>query len=475
MSSQARPLFRVAGVAAFVALLGIIAFGGDRDRAAVRERAIVFETTGTGIESETTTAQAALPPESPTAEPAAPAATATPASVGPSSTEITGLLEELDSFELGPIAGDDAAQDTVVPATPPPSPTPAAELPPVQFGSGEEQPEPTAEPDPVATPDPTAVPTSTPVPTPTTAPEPTPTATQTPIVPLSNYLNPQPGINVGVPDGTALTPVGPNEAGEYVITEDNAVIDGLQINACVEVRAANVTIRNSHLTCDTITRDFERYPVDVKPGASLTIEYSLIECVPQGTAEPCPNGGIWGSDITAIRNEIRNVSDAFNPLGGSWVFRENYVHDQAYGCASYQPDGQAHADAIQAFGGTGVIEGNYIQGWRGSIENSCDPSSDNPNKGFQGVYVSSESWNDNGVPNVVIRNNLFSGFQHNAVYCFGGSDRSVCNVENNTFEQRSDRQFTINIGVGSSRCNRWADSSLMAYVDVREESDPAGC
>src|SRR5262249_58867725 len=51
--------------------------------------------------------------------------------------------------------------------------------------------------------------------------------------------------NTGVPPGTTLTQVN----GDIDVKVDGTVIDGQDIHGCVRVQAANVTIRNSKVSC----------------------------------------------------------------------------------------------------------------------------------------------------------------------------------------------------------------------------------
>jgi hypothetical protein len=96
--------------------------------------------------------------------------------------------------------------------------------------------------------------------------------------------------NTGVPVGTALSVI----SGNYTISDAGAVIDGKEIRGCVEVRAANVTIKNSKIVangCFYGVRNFS---------TGLTISDVDLTC---GDA----NGtGITATNYTVIRANIHN-------------------------------------------------------------------------------------------------------------------------------------------------------------------------
>lgn len=204
---------------------------------------------------------------------------------------------------------------------------------------------------PTPTPTPTtAIPTptpTTPTPTPTTAsptptvttPAPTPTVTTPAPTPTSaspTALSGWPGAsNTGVPSGTTLTP-----SGALIITTAGAVIENLDISGGVEVRAANVTIRNCKI------HGTGTYGLYVRSG-SVTITDSEI----YGGFE----NGIGFDNWTAIRVNIHGTSGDGVKLGSNVRLEDSWIHDLT-------PASGAHADGGQVQGGivNTVVRHNWI-------------------------------------------------------------------------------------------------------------------
>ena len=114
--------------------------------------------------------------------------------------------------------------------------------------STEPTPQPTATPTPTPTPTATATPTPTPTPTATSpTPTPTPTPPSTNCVASPHLCGFPDATNTGVPAGTKLTVV----TGNQVYSTPGQVISGMDIRGCVSIRADNVTIKNSRITCTT--------------------------------------------------------------------------------------------------------------------------------------------------------------------------------------------------------------------------------
>lgn len=91
----------------------------------------------------------------------------------------------------------------------------------------------------------------------------------------------------GVPAGTTLTPyTGPNP-----VTANDAVIDGKTYEGTLEIRGANVTIRNSVITGTIYSDDQRQYGK-----APLIIEDTKVDC-----------GGVGGSGIVEAHMVIRRA------------------------------------------------------------------------------------------------------------------------------------------------------------------------
>ncbi|ROR67401.1 right-handed parallel beta-helix repeat-containing protein [Agrococcus jenensis] len=174
-----------------------------------------------------------------------------------------------------------------------------------------------------------------------------------------------------MPAGTSLRV----HQGDLVITEPGTVIDGLDIHGFVDVRAANVTIRNS------IVRGGEPGAQDslvrsATDGASLTITDSeLVATVPWAT------DGLRGSHIDAQRLEIRNVLDGAHFWGdGDVTLQDSWIHGILHFASDPRGGGPSHDDAIQIQSGSDyVITGNRIEGGNNAaiqLTQDAGPTSD---------------------------------------------------------------------------------------------------
>lgn len=162
--------------------------------------------------------------------------------------------------------------------------------------------------------------------------------------------------NTGVPAGVALTV----HQGDMVITQPGTVIDGLDIHGFVDVRAADVTIRNSIIrggqpgVQDALVRS-------ASDGASVTITDSeLVAAVPSTRID-----GLRGYNITAERLDIHHVLDGAHFWGsGNVVLRDSWIHDILH----FENDpgwggGPSHDDSIQIQSGSDYrITGNRVEG-----------------------------------------------------------------------------------------------------------------
>jgi hypothetical protein len=146
--------------------------------------------------------------------------------------------------------------------------------------------------------------------------------------------------DTGVPAGTVLRP-----SGSIEVTEDGAVVDGLDIAGCVVVRADDVTIRNSRIRCsDPSTANV----VQVGDGATgLVVEDTEIDGM--GTADI----GIGWSDYTLRRVEITGTNDGAR-LGDDVLVERSWIHDMVR-------QGELHPDCLQATQGTNItVRGNSL-------------------------------------------------------------------------------------------------------------------
>ncbi len=178
-----------------------------------------------------------------------------------------------------------------------------------------------------ATPTPSSS-TTTPVATTTssTTTTATPTPTTTTVAPSTGWPD---ATNTGVPAGITLTP-----SGGLTITTAGTVIDGKDIAGTVQIRANNVTIRNSRITGSgyhIVTVD------DGFTGARL----ENVEINGKGTSGTAGSNGLYGS-ATVIAANIHGVENGVVPSSGS-VIRDSWIHNLKSG-------GDPHYDGIQIDG-----------------------------------------------------------------------------------------------------------------------------
>lgn len=139
--------------------------------------------------------------------------------------------------------------------------------------------------------------------------------------------------NTGVPDGVTLEP----HAGTLTVTTDGTVIDGLDIDGCLLIKADNVTIRNTRIRCADTRALYA--PTGYGP--------TLVEHVEvAGVAEPWSHG-VVGHHMTVRHTDIHGFGDGVKLWTGS-TYEHNYIHDLAVG------DGQ-HNDGMQMSGGHDVV------------------------------------------------------------------------------------------------------------------------
>lgn len=171
--------------------------------------------------------------------------------------------------------------------------------------------------------------------TPTANPtEPVSTGTPSPtvITPTTQPVGGKPGsTNTGVPAGTVLTDATVNADGYLISTQNGQVIDRKEINGCVKVRHANVTITRSRITCS------DYFPIEIQSG-NLIIEDSEIIGTSAGVT-----AGISFGDYVARRINVHGGKDGLKAQDNV-VIEDSWIHDLWLG-----PDD--HADGVQQDGG----------------------------------------------------------------------------------------------------------------------------
>jgi hypothetical protein len=141
--------------------------------------------------------------------------------------------------------------------------------------------------------------------------------------------------NTGVPAGTKLAVV----TGDLQVTQAGSVVEGKDVHGCVDVKAANVTIRRSRITCraDYGVASFS----DVNKGGGLLIEDVEIDCGNTNTT------GVGSYGFTARRVNIHGCENGFD-VDASVTVVDSYLHDFYEGAAG-------HADGVQLSVGQHVV------------------------------------------------------------------------------------------------------------------------
>ena len=162
--------------------------------------------------------------------------------------------------------------------------------------------------------------------------------------------------NTGYPTGQVFSRT---VTGGYVVTTDNAVIDGWKVSGGIQVRAKNVTIRNSWVT-SSFGGAGGSGTVNINPGASATVEHNVLDGL--NATHAC----IWheGSSMTATANNCQGVNDGIfmwatqegvDGTGDNFTIQDNWLHSFTTQAAN------GHIDGIQTEGTrNGVIRHNTI-------------------------------------------------------------------------------------------------------------------
>jgi hypothetical protein len=199
---------------------------------------------------------------------------------------------------------------------------------------------------------------------------PTPTASETPTPAAGGFPD---ASNTGIPAGTKLIVV----TGNQTYWTAGQVIDGKDIRGCVEIKAANITIKNSKISCDN------SYVVYNEANASFVIEDSEVTC------NNGPGTGLGDANITARRVNVHGCENGFN-VAVNVSLTDSFIHD-------LWADSAAHSDGLQlAIGNDVTIKHNVIEAGSNGTSAIISPST--------------------GTKNVLIQNNLMSGGAA-TVYC----------------------------------------------------------
>jgi hypothetical protein len=183
----------------------------------------------------------------------------------------------------------------------------------------------------------------------------------------------------GVPAGTVLTPM----TGNLIVKTPGYVLQNVDLQGCLVIKATDVVVRNSRITCGSPPG---LAVIQTAPTAyRFTIEDSEVDGA--GRAQI----GLGYSNITARRVEVRNTVDG---VRAAWhvLLEDSWVH-------SMVRVGDLHPDAVQTTGGRDIV----IRG------NTLDPmTSDSGDLMNAAIMIGSET-SDTGLLDVLIENNVLDG------------------------------------------------------------------
>jgi hypothetical protein len=160
--------------------------------------------------------------------------------------------------------------------------------------------------------------------------------------------------NTGVPAGMKLT----TQNGDLEVRTAGAVISNKNINGCITVLAAHVTIKDTKISCP----GYYGILFDSSINASgLLIEDVEINCLDTNTT------GVASHGLTARRLNIHGCENGFS-IDNTSTVEDSYMHDFYQGATG-------HADGIQLEGGADItISHNTILDLVGTSAIISDPS-----------------------------------------------------------------------------------------------------
>lgn len=146
------------------------------------------------------------------------------------------------------------------------------------------------------------------------------------------------GPEVGGYDEDNLTSSG--RTGRWLIRQDGTVIDGVFHNGFIDVRADNVTIRNS-VICG------QAFHLIRNTGQNLTIENSIIRGERGGEGQPCLSAVSWGN-YTLTKSEVTYCTDlikvsGFTEVTDSW-FHDAFTHRLPNGQGTHNDTAQKNVN-----------------------------------------------------------------------------------------------------------------------------------
>ena len=280
--------------------------------------------------------------------------------------------------------------------------------------------------------EPVAEPSVQPAPSPTSTPSPTEDAEDAEQVVFPDEST------TGVPEGTDL-----EDSGSLTITEDGAVVDGLDIDGTVTVAADDVTIRRS------LIRGEGRYAIELESG----YEGLLVEDV-EIDGSDIESAAVCCSNYTLRRVDIHDVTEG--PRAGSNVtIEDSYVHHMRR-CRDRTFEEGCHIDAIQSTDGSNItIRGNNLQAY--------NPETDLP---MNAVFMFGEDLGD--LSDVLFADNLVNGGNYAINGGGSGTTDAEVTITGNRFGRDARYAPAGNLGpnVVFDETNVYDDTGLPVEDDI---------
>lgn len=242
-------------------------------------------------------------------------------------------------------------------------------------------------------------------------PEPVPTSTPAPPGPSTSPGNPSDtsdfptSATTGVVDEKSLTP-----SGSITADKDGQVIENVEIDGRILVKANNVTIRNVR-----ILSGGARYGIQASTGHTGL----LVEDVEIDGGKVNGSIGIYGKGFTLRRADIHGYRTGIMLIGPATIER-NYVHDHWYDPEPYS----SHGTGMSVHGGTNIV----------IRDNNLEIDIPRGSSSALSLYGAGP------LDNILIEHNLFNG----GAYCtLGGSSSTKPYQSTNT--RYVDNQFGTDV------------------------------
>jgi hypothetical protein len=253
--------------------------------------------------------------------------------------------------------------------------------------------------------------------------------------------------STGVPAGLKLT----RQVGDVLLKGDGAVLEGVDLEGCVIVRADDVTIRNSRIRC--AGRGSTPFPIRIHPGhKGLHVSHTEIDGL--GAASVAIVGDNWVAAAVNIHNSVDGPR-----LSSNTILQDSYVHDLAR-----RP--RSHNDTVQTLGG----EGAQV------LRNTLLAYNQHTNDPMNGVLQTGRLLQP--LKNTLVEGNYMDGGSYSVRGGSSGDGSGL--ITNYTFRNN---QFGRNCGFGPVQgvdspvswdvSNTWADTGMS--ISAAPENNHKGC